>query len=103
MTVHDNSKIYFVYIMASAPRGTLYIGVTNDLIKRVNEHKQGTGSRFTHDYAIHRLVYYEMTTDIEAALMREKRLKKWNREWKINLILSMNPDWKDLYDDIYVN
>jgi putative endonuclease len=92
-----------VYILASGPRGTLYIGVTKDLIKRVYEHRQGIGSEFTKKYSVHRLVYYEDTTDIEVAIAREKQLKKWNSEWKIELIISMNPQWKDLYEDIYVN
>jgi putative endonuclease len=103
MSVHTNYKIYYVYILASGPRGTLYIGVTKDLIKRVYEHRQGIGSEFTKKYSVHRLVYYEDTTDIEVAIAREKQLKKWNREWKIELIISMNPQWKDLYEDIYVN
>lgn len=99
---HDNSKSYYVYIMASAPGGTLYIGVTNDLIRRVREHKDGAADGFTKKYDVTRLMYYEITTDIESAIAREKQLKHWNREWKINLIVKSNPDWKDLYDDIFV-
>ena len=100
--VRQHSKTYFVYILASSPGGTLYIGVTNDLLRRVREHKDGTGAEFTSKHGVNRLVYYETTTDIEAAILREKQLKKWNREWKIDLITSMNPTWKDLYEDLVV-
>jgi putative endonuclease len=91
---------YFVYILASQPNGTLYIGVTNNLARRVYEHRQGSVGGFTKKYGVHQLVYYEMTTDIRDAIEREKRLKKWNRQWKIELIESQNPKWRDLYDDI---
>jgi putative endonuclease len=102
MSVHDNSRTYFVYILASGPGGTLYIGVTNDLLRRVKEHKEGIGSEFTKKYGVYDLVYYEITSDVESAITREKQLKKWNREWKIDLIIGMNPKWKDLYDEICV-
>ena len=82
--------------MTSRRKGTLYIGVTNDLIRRVDEHKIGLVSGFTKKYNIKKLVYYEITDDIEGALNREKCLKKWNRKWKIDLIESDNPEWKDL-------
>ena len=82
--------------MTSRRKGTLYIGVTNDLIRRVDEHKIGLVSGFTKKYNIKTLVYYEITDDIEGALNREKCLKKWNRKWKIDLIESDNPEWKDL-------
>ncbi len=91
---------YWVYIMASRPNGTLYIGVTNDIARRVKEHKEGTIEGFTKQYEVTRLVYVEETSDIHAALDREKQLKKWNRQWKIELIEEDNPMWNDLYDDI---
>ena len=90
---------YYVYIMASKKNGTLYIGVTNDLIKRVYAHKNDLVEGFTKKYGVHQLVYYEQTEDVKSAIQREKQLKKWNRGWKIELIEKMNPDWKDLYDE----
>lgn len=92
--------IYSVYILASKRNGTLYIGVTNDLIKRVWEHKNDLVEGFTKKYKVHTLVYYEQTIDVNSALAREKQLKKWNRQWKIQLIESVNPSWEDLYEDI---
>jgi len=89
---------YYVYIMASKKNGTLYIGVTNDLIKRVYAHKNDLVEGFTKKYGVHQLVYYEQTEDVKSAIQREKQLKKWNRSWKIELIEKMNPEWKDLYD-----
>ena len=89
-------KQYYVYIMASKKNGTLYIGVTNNIIRRVYEHKNNEVEGFTKKYEVHLLVYYEQTENIESALNREKQLKKWNRVWKINLIQKENPDWKDL-------
>ena len=91
---------YFVYIMASRQNGTLYIGVTNNLVRRVNEHKNDLVEGFTKKYGVHRLVYYEQYQDITLAVQREKQMKKWNRQWKINRIQEQNPDWKDLYDAI---
>jgi putative endonuclease len=91
---------YFVYIMASRRNGTLYVGVTNDLIKRVYEHKSDMVDGFTKKYSVHKLVYYEATPDIYVAIEREKRLKKWNRKWKIRLIEKFNPKWKDLYEEV---
>jgi putative endonuclease len=88
---------YYVYILASRRNGTLYIGVTNDLVRRVYDHKTRTIEGFTEKYGVHTLVYYEPYTDVYDALTREKRLKKWKRQWKIDLIESVNPDWKDLY------
>jgi putative endonuclease len=93
-------QAYFVYILASGVGGTLYIGVTNDLLRHVAEHKEGKGSEFTEKYNIKQLVYFEPTSDITSAITREKQLKKWNREWKIDLIIGANPQWKDLYDDL---
>ena len=91
---------YYVYILASKPRGTLYVGMTNDLVKRVYQHRNDLIEGFTERYGVHLLVYYEQCTDVAAAIWREKRLKKWNRQWKIRLIEESNPDWKDLYDDL---
>lgn len=93
-------KRYFVYILASKRNGTLYIGVTNDLVRRVFEHREGTGSDFTSRYAVKRLVHFEEATDIRAAIQREKTLKHWPREWKVALIEQTNPDWNDFYDRI---
>jgi len=94
------NKYYYVYILASKRNGTLYIGVTNDLKKRVYEHKNKLADGFTKKYNIDTLVYYEETDDICGAIEREKQLKKWNRKWKINLIEKENLAWKDLYDEI---
>ena len=94
------SKQYYVYILASKRNGTLYIGVTSDLIKRVYEHKQRLVEGFTKKYDVHQLVYFEITSDVEGAIKREKQLKKWNRIWKIELIESRNPEWRDLYNDL---
>ena len=91
---------YYVYILASGRNGTLYIGVTNDLVKRVWQHKNNIIPGFTQKYNIHKLVYYEQTGNIESAITREKQLKKWNRDWKINLIEKSNCEWKDLYENI---
>lgn len=91
---------YYVYILASQRNGTLYIGVTNDLVRRIAEHKQGFVDGFTKKYGVKHLVYIEETNDISQAIEREKQMKKWNREWKLNLIEEKNPEWKDLYDEI---
>jgi putative endonuclease len=87
---------YFVYILASQRNGTLYVGVTNDLIRRADEHQSGELEGFTKKYGVHLLVYYENFDDIRAAIAREKALKKWNRAWKLRLIESDNPTWRDL-------
>jgi len=91
-----NYKNYYVYILASERNGTLYIGMTSDLQKRVYEHKNKLVDGFTKKYNIGRLVYYESTNDVQSALRREKQLKKWNRKWKMDLIEKDNQDWKDL-------
>ena len=88
---------YYIYILANKRNGTLYIGVSSNLIKRLYEHKNNIIEGFTKKYNIHKLVYYETTNDIESAIRREKQLKKWNRKWKINLIENSNPEWIDLY------
>ena len=91
---------YFVYILASKKNGTLYIGVTSDLVKRIHEHKNDLVEGFTKQYTVHDLVYFETTEAVESAIAREKQLKKWNRAWKIRLIEKSNPDWRDLYSDL---
>ena len=88
---------FFVYILASRRRGTLYVGVTSDLIKRAYEHRSGLIDGFSKRYGVHRLVYYEIAENAEAALTRERQIKKWNRVWKIKLIEEHNPEWEDLY------
>ncbi len=94
-------KLSYVYIMASCKNGTLYIGVTSNLQERVYQHKQGLLDGFTKKYNVKNLVYYEIFGDIGEAIMREKRLKKWRREWKIKLIEKDNPGWNDLYDKLF--
>jgi len=96
-------KTYSVYILASHRNGTLYIGVTNNLIKRAWEHKNKLVKSFTEKYNVDKLVYYETTNNINAALLREKQLKKWNRQWKLELIEKENPDWIDLSTEYYKN
>jgi len=92
--------MYFVYILASKRNGTLYIGVTNNLIKRIYEHKNNLVDGFTKKYRVHILVYYEQLNNIENAITREKQLKKWERNWKLSLIEKENPEWEDLYKKI---
>ena len=91
---------YWVYILASKAGGTLYIGVTNNLVRRVYEHREGLADSFSKRYGINTLVYLEPHETIAAALQREKNIKHWSREWKIDLIVASNPDWRDLYEDI---
>jgi putative endonuclease len=86
--------------MASKMNGTLYIGVTNNLIRRVYEHRNDLIVGFTKKYGVHKLVYYEQTNDIHEAIQKEKGLKQWNRQWKIELIEKCNPNWSDLYDEL---
>jgi putative endonuclease len=90
----------YTYILASRPYGTLYIGVTNDLAFRIWQHREGDGSGFCREYGVYRLVHYEVFEDISNAIHREKRLKKWNRRWKIELIEAGNPRWDDLYETL---
>jgi putative endonuclease len=89
-----------VYILASQRNGTLYIGVTSDLVKRIWEHKNNPVEGFTKRYGVHSLVYFELHTDMLAAVAREKQIKKWNRAWKLKLIEKVNPDWLDLWSEI---
>jgi putative endonuclease len=93
-------KSSYVYILASEAYGNLYIGVTSDLAKRIWEHREGFADGFTKKYAIEQLVWFEVHDNILAAITREKQLKKWRRDWKVNLIQSVNPQWRDLYADI---
>ena len=90
---------YYVYILASKRNGTLYIGVTNHRLRRVHEHRTGTADSFTRKYGVNKLVYFEQTPNVTAAITREKQLKKWNRQWKIELIEKSNPYWRDLFGD----
>ena len=90
----------YVYILASARYGTLYTGVTAELIRRVWQHREEVAEGFTKQYGIKRLVWYEAHTDIRSAIAREKQIKKWRRVWKIELIQTQNPYWRDLYGDI---
>ena len=91
------TKQYFVYIVASKIGGTLYIGVTNDLVRRTYEHRTCAADGFTKRYGVCRLVYFEQFGDIQNAIAREKQLKKWNRVWKIRVIEERNPNWDDLF------
>lgn len=93
-------KQYYIYILASQRNGTLYIGMTNDLVRRVWEHKNKAADGFTKLYGVDKLVYFEATENVESAIAREKQLKKWNRAWKLKIIEEKNPQWKDLYEEI---
>jgi len=90
-----------VYILASKPNGTLYVGVSSDISRRIEAHRSGDVLGFTAKYGVKDLVYFELHVDMYEAIQREKRIKKWNREWKINLIEKMNPSWRDLSDQLY--
>ena len=90
----------WVYLLTNHPNGTLYVGVTNDLVRRVWEHKSGTIDGFTKRYYLKRLLYFERHDDIRAAIQREKNIKRWPREWKVNLIIAGNPEWNDLFEQI---
>lgn len=93
-------KHYYVYILARSPRGKLYTGVTNNLIRRVYEHRHGLADGYTKEHNIKTLVYYEQHTDVNAAISREKLIKKWRRAMKFGAIEALNPKWEDLYDSI---
>lgn len=90
----------FVYIITNKPFGTLYIGVTSDLIKRIWEHKNKVVEGFSKEHELKMLVYFETHDEITSAILREKQMKKWNRNWKLRQIMDLNPEWKDLYEDI---
>jgi putative endonuclease len=96
----EGSKCGYFYVMSSDRNGTLYVGVTSNLLRRVAEHKQGIFEGFTKRYAIHRLVYFEQFESVVGAIEREKQVKKWKRAWKIELINAYNPDWLDLYEGL---
>jgi putative endonuclease len=93
-------KQFYVYLLASKRNGTLYIGITSDLVQRIWEHKNKVVEGFSKRYDVDKLVYYEIHEDAEAAIVREKQLKKWRRAWKLRLIEEKNPGWQDLYDDV---
>jgi putative endonuclease len=93
-------KQYFVSILVSRKYGILYIGATDDLVNRTYQHKNDLVEGFTKKYKVHMLVYYESTNDANIMVLREQQMKKWNRQWKINLIQKFNPEWRDLYEDI---
>ncbi len=96
-TIHQ----YYVYILTNKKNGTLYTGMTNNLERRIFEHKRGLLEGFSKRYGLHKLVYFEIFTDVNEAILREKRIKAWKRQWKINLIIKGNPQWKDLAGDWY--
>ena len=94
------AKQFYVYILASKRNGTLYTGVTSNLIQRVWQHKHDVIQGFTRKYNVKTLVYYEVHKNVESALTREKKIKRWRRSWKLELIENSNPGWRDLYEDI---
>ena len=89
-----------VYMLASRRNGTLYVGVTSDLVKRVWQHRNNLVEGFTKRYAVHTLVWFEQHETMESAIVREKTIKEWRRRWKLNLIEQKNPEWRELYDDL---
>ena len=95
-----SERAYWVYMLASQRNGTLYVGVTNDLARRVWQHRHGQGSQFAAKYKVTRLVWSEPYADVAEAITREKQIKKWERRWKLELIERANPTWRDLYDDL---
>lgn len=94
-------KQFYVYILTNKPYGVFYVGITSNLIRRVYEHKNDVFDGFSKKYNLKNLVYYEMFEDAENAIRREKRLKRWSRQWKIEAINKFNPNWKDLYNEIH--
>ena len=94
------SKQFCVYILTSRMNGTFYIGVTSELAKRVWQHKHKQVAGFTSRYGVDKLVYYESCESAESAIQREKQIKKWNRKWKLELVEAVNPEWRDLYEEI---
>jgi putative endonuclease len=99
-TVERPMRSYWVYMLASKPRGTLYIGVTNGIIRRVEQHREGKASSFTRRYKVHRLVWFQEFASVREAIQREKTMKEWPREWKINLIEQENQHWLDFYPSL---
>jgi putative endonuclease len=100
LSEHQLMRGGWVYIMTNRPNGTLYLGVTSDLARRVWEHREGVIEGFTKRYGLKGLVWYEPHDDIRTAIQREKNMKHWPRAWKVRLILDMNPEWRDLYDGL---
>jgi putative endonuclease len=94
------NHVYFVYLLASRRNGTVYVGVTSDLVKRMQEHREGLVPGFTRKYRVKTLVYWELHQDIYEAILREKRIKRWQRKWKLELIEAGNPQWRDLWFDL---
>ncbi len=92
--------VYFLYILASKRNGTLYVGITSNLLRRVTEHREDKIRGFTNKYSIHSLVYYEILPNVSEAIRREKQIKKWKRQWKLELTEKQNSDWKDLFGSI---
>lgn len=90
-------KYYYVYLLASGPQGTLYVGVTNNLVRRVAEHREKLAESFTKRHEVMSLVWFETHASIDAAILREKQIKRWKRQWKIELFSQINPKWEDLY------
>jgi len=90
----------YIYILTNRPNGTLYVGVTSDLVRRIAEHREGVVKGFTKTYGLKRLVYYEVYDDIRTAIQREKNMKHWSRTWKVRLILDSNPRWDDLFESL---
>ena len=93
-------KRYYVYMLASQRNGTLYVGVTSDIVKRVWEHREGVVEGFTKKHNVKRLVWFEVHENVIAAITREEQIKRWNRSWKVKLIQAENPDWRDLYNGL---
>ena len=98
VVLRTSMRFGYVYILASKPYGTLYIGVTNDIARRVYEHREGTASKFTKKYGVTRLVWFEEWQTVPDAIQRETSLNRWRRDWKIDLINKTNPEWRDLYE-----
>jgi putative endonuclease len=94
------NKQYYVYLITNERYGTLYVGVTNDLVRRIHEHKEGVVAGFAKQHGLTQLVWYEAHQDVLAAITREKVIKRWRRDWKTNLIQESNPEWRDLYSEI---
>ncbi|HET9580290.1 MAG TPA: GIY-YIG nuclease family protein [Usitatibacter sp.] len=93
-------RAFYVYIMTNRPYGILYVGITNDLVRRAWEHRERLVEGFTKEHGLHRLVWYEAHATAYEAITREKRIKKWHRDWKVNLIQRLNPDWNDLFNTV---
>lgn len=98
--VSGMDRYFYVYVLTNRPYGTLYVGVTNDLVRRTWEHRNDAVPGFTREHGLHRLVWYEQHATALDAIRREKLIKKWHRDWKVNLIQRMNPGWEDLFDSI---